>query len=119
MIKCKIYIFSGNDFLDEKVCVEISLPCAPFIGSYLQLGDELKTELENKAKSSVNTALKYAPKWFYFGSKNVGAITDENLKDLSFADALYVSSVTFKANQDILFIELTDTDITGISENEK
>jgi hypothetical protein len=118
MIKCKVFIYSGNGFLDQHVSVEITLPSVPYVGSYLQMSD-LKDELELKAKSSPEIAQKYWPKWFSGSSKHSEKIELENLKDLSFADAMYVSSVTFKANDEYLYIEMTDNDITGLTAKEK
>jgi hypothetical protein len=114
MIKCKIFISSGNGFLDENLFVEILLPGVPIVGTYLQMGG-LKDELERKAKSSFQIAKLYHPKWFYGSSKLKSEIEEIDVNDLSFEDAMYICSVTFKANDEYLYIEMTDTNKTLVS----
>lgn len=96
--------------MDEEVYVNISLPFLPPVGSILHITDEMQLQLEAMAKSSLDIAQRYAPKWFYGKSRNCDEPKDENLEDLSFSDALYVTKILFKANCDIVELEINDTD---------
>lgn len=108
-IKAVIHIHSENNYMDDDVSSEISLPCLPHIGDILYID---KFELEKKAKRSLLIAGRYA-EWFYGASCKVSqygenAIKKENLKDLSFSDAIFVRNISFNANEDKVHIEIGD-----------
>jgi len=104
-----VFIENENLFNDG-LFIFIKLPTVPRKGELISLGDQIKTEFEDQAKENIIIAKNYAPKWFYGISGNLppNEITEENLKDLSFADAKYVKDVFYTANSDIIDIVLTD-----------
>lgn len=106
MYKVKVYIHSESVHHDEIVNVEIELPSIPRVGEYLYLTAELIAELENKAKSDLVVAIKYAPDWFFGRSHNWRIPKIGNLKDLSFGDAICVVDVSYYAGDDRVYIEL-------------
>lgn len=108
MIKCRIHVQCEKDYMDKHVYVEINLPCLPPVGSVLNIGEELKENLKKMAISDIKIATKYAPKWFYNSSFSCSMPKENNLKDLSFDDAAYVSTVSFYANKDYVDIEISD-----------
>jgi len=108
MVQIKVHIKSDNDFLDERVSVVINLPVVPRAGETLYLTEELRLELETKARMDLRLAAKYAPKWFYGASSQCREPKPENLKDLSFEDALFVSSVAYFADREIVQLEIDD-----------
>ena len=111
MIKCKIYITNDNVYMDADVSIDIKLPCVPQIGSTLYLDEEQSLQLLNKAKSSLEIAERYAPKWFYGHSYNVEEVKEENLVDMGFDDATHVKAVSYNANSEIVEIGLDDFNI--------
>ncbi len=110
MIKFKVFIENDNLFGDS-VYVNITLPSVPRKGEYITLGDEIKNELEDKAKRKISVAKNYAGKWFYGVSGNLASneITEKNLADLSFADASYIKDVIYTANSEIIIIALSNS----------
>jgi hypothetical protein len=111
MINVKVYIEAENSFkfLDDNVSVAFKLPAIPRVGERIFLSDELQTQLEKMATSSLEIAENYR-EWFYgFSSglqNNDEDVNETNLKDLSFGDASVVSHVVFKPNDDTVYIEL-------------
>lgn len=101
-----VYIKNDNEFIDSEVFVEIELPAVPRKGEILYLNEEQYEILENKAKSNLKIAKNYAPEWFYYGSSECQNLKKKNLKDLNFGDAIYVDSVVFTGNSEIIKIEL-------------
>lgn len=101
-----VHIKNENTYIDDNVYVQIELPAVPRKGEILYLDNDLKQVLEDKAKSNLEVAIKYAPEWFYGHSHNCEELKQENLTDLSFDDAIYVDSVAFHANSEIIHIEL-------------
>lgn len=100
----RVHVSNENDYLDNKV--DIQLPAVPRKGEYLHLPEELRQELEKQACKDLWVAANYAPKWFYaksYGCTKPGA---ENLEDLSFSNAVYVSSVAYFANSELIHIEI-------------
>lgn len=109
MIKFKVYI-ENNSLFHNDLSTFIKLPSVPRKGEYINLGEEIRTDLEKRAKENISIAKNYAPKWFYgiSGNLNPDEITEENLKDLSFADVGSVKDIIYTANSDIIFLVLTD-----------
>ena len=110
MIKFKVFIENDNLFGD-RVYVNITLPSVPRKGEYITLGDEIKNELEDKAKRKISVAKNYAIKWFYGASRNIASneITEENLSDLSFVDVNYVKNVIYTANSEVITLVMNDS----------
>ena len=108
MYKIKVHIKNHSDFLDSNVFVEIELPAVPRKTEILYLNEEQYEILENKAKSNLKIARNYAPEWFYYGSSGCQNPKKKNLKDLTFLDAIYVDSVVFTGNSEIIKIELNN-----------
>jgi hypothetical protein len=111
MYKIMVHIKNHNEFIDSDVCVEIELPAVPRKGDILFLNEEQIQILENKAKSNLEIAQNYAPKWFYYGSSGCKEPNENNLKDLKFEDAIYVDRVAFNGNSEIIHIELDDNEL--------
>lgn len=109
MKNIRVHIVS-EEYMDEDVYADIKLPSIPNIGDTLYIGTDALLLLQAKATFSLNIAQRYCPKWFYGNSCKVtpNELGYENLSDLSFEDAIFVSSVSYKANQNIVEIELTD-----------
>lgn len=108
MINVKVYIENEVDFLSDDVSVSFKLPAIPRVGERIFLSNELESELEKMATSSIDIAENYR-NWFYGHSHNVRDgrdIKEENFKDLSFGDASYVTHVVFMPNDDTVYIEL-------------
>ncbi len=111
MINVRVYIEDENsiEFLDDNVSVSFKLPAIPRVGERIFLSDELESELEKKATSSLEIAENYRS-WFYGFSSYLQRRDDDikeiNLKDLGFGDASYVSHVVFRPNDDTVYIEL-------------
>jgi hypothetical protein len=110
MINVKVYIEDENnaEFLDDDVCISFQLPAIPRVGERIFLTQELQSQLENMARSSIDKAENYRS-WFYGFSSYIqrGAdIKEKNLKDLQFNDASYVSHVVYYPNDDTVYIEL-------------
>jgi len=110
MINVKVYIEDEDniEFLDDDVSVSFKLPAIPRVGERIFLTEELRSQLENMAKSSLDKASNYR-NWFYGGSHNVrrgGDVQEKNLKDLSFDDASYVTHVVYYPDDDTVYIEL-------------
>ena len=112
MIKFKVFIDNDNLFGDS-VYVNITLPSVPREGQSISLGEEIKNELEDKAKRKISVAKNYAGKWFYGISRNLASneITEKNLTDLSFVDANYIKNVIYTANSEVVIIVLNDSAI--------
>jgi hypothetical protein len=108
MYKIMVHIKNDNEFIDSEVFVEIELPAVPRKGEILHLTKEQHEILENKAKSNLKIARNYAPEWFYYGSSGCQNPKKKNLKDLTFLDAIYVDSVVFTGNSEIIKIELNN-----------
>lgn len=110
MIKVKIYIKSEQALYDEDVFIDALLPCIPNIGNLIFLKNEQQYELEKKAKTNLDIANKFTPKWFWGHSSRIeyGDIKEENLKDLSFGDAMYVHNVVYEPNSEIVKIVIGD-----------
>ena len=108
MIKCKIHIGDGDVYMDKEVCIEIELPCLPHRGDSIWLDEAQKLELEQKAKSSVDVARRYAPTWFYHKSRGIEyhEVKSSNLKDLDFSDAKTIGDMMFKGNSKFVHIEI-------------
>jgi hypothetical protein len=106
MYKIMVHISADNDFNDDRVCVQLELPAVPRKGEILCLGNDIVKILEDKAKADLETAQSYAPKWFYGRSYECSCPKNENLEDLSFSDAMYITSVLFHANSDIIHVEI-------------
>ena len=106
MYKIMIHIKNESTYIDVNVCVQIELPAVPRKGDTLYLDNDLKQVLEDKAKSNLEVARGYAPKWFYGHSYDCKEPKQENLQDLSFHDATNVDSVAFNGNSEIIHIEL-------------
>ena len=110
MINVRVYIEDedSKDFLDDNVSVSFKQPSIPRQGERIFLSNELKAQLENMARSSLEIASNYRS-WFYGHSHNVRKgddIQEKNLKDLSFGDASYVSHIVFRPNDETVYIEL-------------
>lgn len=110
MIKVKIYIKSEHALFEEEVFIDALLPCIPNIGNLIFLGNEQQNELEKKAKTNLDIANKFTPKWFWGHSSGIeyGDIKEENLKDLSFDEAMYVHNVVYEPNSEIVIIVIGD-----------
>lgn len=106
MIKCRVHIENRHNYMDRNVFVEITLPCLPPVGSYLSLNEEHLDKLEEMVKSDLNIAIAYAPKWFYGKSFGISNPLLEDLENLGFDDAGKVSSISFRANDEFVDIEL-------------
>lgn len=108
MINVRVYIEDEIDFLDDDVSVSFKLPAIPRVGERIFLSNELISQLENMAISSLDKASNYR-NWFYGYShyiRNGHDIKENNLKDLSFGDASYVTNVVFIPDDDTVYIEL-------------
>ena len=104
-MKIKIYIKNSSDyFLDGDVCVITNLPSVPPVGGIVYLGDYIVEALESKATARIEVACRYAPEWFYCRSCNIQKkdVKEDNLKDLSFADVMYVHDVVYIANDEYI-----------------
>lgn len=111
MINVRVYIEEEVDFLDDDVSVLFKLPAIPRVGERIFLSNELQSQLENMARSSLDKASHYR-NWFYGRSHNVRKgddIQESNLKDLSFGDASYVKQVVFVPDDETVYIELGDS----------
>jgi len=106
MYKIMVHIRNENTYIDDNVCVQIELPAVPRKEDVLYLDHDLRRILEDKARSSLDVARRYAPKWFYGHSSNCKEPKEENLIDLMFDAAMYIDNVSFIANSDIIHIEL-------------
>lgn len=109
MIPIRIYIENDVDFMCDDVCVEIKLPAVPRVGERIFLTHELQEELENMARTSLDTASNYAPRWFYGGfyeELKEKDVEERHLEHLSFGDASYVTHVVYNANEGTVQIEL-------------
>lgn len=107
-----MHIYNGEVMNDEDVFVDITLPCLPPEGSYIDLGDEATKELEKKAKSRGDIGINYWPQEFPFenyGAKGITDFREEYLHDLYFERYHYVWNITFLANADYVSIELGDS----------
>ena len=93
MIKCRVYIENDDGFNDDKVYVDIELPAAPRVGEALFLSEKHQIALEEMG---------------YGASHDIDCVKEENLKDFGFDDALLVSSVTYKSEENFMRIEITD-----------
>ena len=107
MIKCRVYIENDDGFNDDKVYVDIELPAAPRLGEALFLSEKHQIALEEMGKKDMKN-LNYYLKWFYGASHDIDCVKEENLKDFGFDDALLVSSVTYKSEENFMRIEITD-----------
>ena len=110
MIHCKIYVENECDYLPEEVYIDIFLPCLPHINDTISIGENLLEELQNKAKSKLEIGRRYS-RWLFGKSRNINNsnnITIDNLKDLSFGDAQFVTSINFVANESYVQIEIND-----------
>lgn len=110
MIKVRIYIKSEYSLFESEVFIDALLPHIPSKGNIIYLDEQQESELELKAKSSLDIANKFAPRWFYGHSGNVeyGEVIEENLKDLSFTDAMFVHNVIYEPNSEIVKIVMGD-----------
>lgn len=108
MFNFKVHIYNEDNMMDENVYVNIRLPFLPPINSVIHLSDESVKQLEDMAKASLDIANRYAPRFFYGKSTNCYIVKKENLKDLSFSDAIYVKEIRFKENIDVIEFELYD-----------
>lgn len=111
MINVRVYIRDEVEFLDDDVSVSFKLPAIPRVGERIFLSEELQSQLENMARSSLDKASNYR-NWFYGHSHYVRFghdIKENNLKDLSFGDASYVTHVVFRPDDDTVYIELSDS----------
>jgi len=109
MKKVKIHVCNDYTFLDDDVYVEIELPTIPRIGEIVYLNDDLFNKLEKQIKSSLKKAQEYCPKWIYGKSYDCDDPKKENLSDISITDIMYVTSIAYEANSDVISIELNDT----------
>lgn len=116
MIKCRIYISSEWEFLDDEVVQCIELPCLPHKHDILYLG-HLTRKMEDMATKNKKIAERYFPKWFYGKSYNITDFKDANMGDLGFGDANYVKDIAFYANDEAVYIVLDDYD--GVFSNEE
>ena len=110
MVKINIHIANDYNFMDNRVCKIINLPCLPTKGDIIYLSEESQKELEELVKSDLGIARDYAPKWFYLESYDCQIPKNENLDDLKFDDYHYVSSISFREGNDFFDIELDDCD---------
>ena len=106
MKKVKVHVANEYDFMDSRVAIDILLPATPRKGETLYLKDEQLRELEKQACQNLNIASLYYPKWFYGHSYNCDDPKESNLKDLGFDDAIFISSVAYNADEDIIYIEI-------------
>lgn len=97
-----------NDCMTMHHCISclISLPFVPRVGDIVRLDENDYLELYSKAKSNLNELIYYTD-WFYGESYNCEKPKYENLKDLSFDDAIRVSEVEFVSGLDVINIELS------------
>lgn len=108
MYKIIIHIENKEMFLDNEVSAEITLPHVPRRGEIICIEQSILDLLLEKAKSSINIAMRYAPSWFYPKTETGKMITEADLENLSFDDAIYISQVAYKSNSDEIHIELND-----------
>lgn len=110
MIKVKIYIKSEQALYEEEVFIDAILPHIPNKGNIVFLENEQQYELESKAKSNLDIANKFAPKWFWGHSSGIERyeVKEENLKDLSFGEAMWVHNVVYEPNSEIVKIVIGD-----------
>lgn len=106
MIKCRIHIRCGGDYMDKDVFVEIKLPCLPHIGDTIFLGEKLINKLEKMATKNVKVASKYTPDWFYRDSLNIVYPSKKDLKNLSFSDANTIKDILFRSDSEFVDIEI-------------
>ena len=106
MVKVRVHIAGEGLFMDKNVFVEISLPAVPRIGDSFHLIEDMIDHLEKMAKSDIDIACQYFPKWFYRCPLGEKIFNGCDLEDLSFSDAVRVSDVLFTANSEIIDIEL-------------
>ena len=109
MIKFKVFIYTDperDNFLDKDVSINIELPSVPQVDDILYLKRKHFSVLEEKAKSSLEIAERYAPEWFYCHSSGVKDVKKENLKDLNFEDAMYVKEIVYTADDEFVCLIL-------------
>lgn len=110
MFTIRVHVQNESVFMDDAVHAEIKLPSIPRKGDYIQLSDDTIDFLRDRAVSSLDTAKNYFPRWFYGKYRDNDTVTKENLKDLSFEDAMLVVEVQFNEGEDFIDIEI-DEDI--------
>lgn len=132
MIKCKIIVKNdygvGDATTDDPYFLEIKLPALPFIGMYV--GIDL-SPLENLVCQDLNIARLFFSKdkntcYFYnnyhdhfcIDKKNKEDILEEDLKYLSFSDVNWVSDIFMKANDELVYIELSTSGYINMINNE-
>lgn len=106
MIHISVHIANEIDFMPKDVSVIIRLPSVPRIGERLFLSKEIQSQLEDKARSSLDIAEKYI-NYFYRFSHGINEVKEINLKDLSFDEASLVSDVVYESDCETVFIELS------------
>lgn len=114
MIKCRVHIYNEKEKFDERVYVDITLPCLPPLNSCIHLGEDTSKELDKAAKEEAWIAEKYFPKQFpyeKYARKGIEDFKEEYLQDLRFRTYGYVFDLIFKANVDYVSIELTQLPI--------
>lgn len=109
MIKVRIHIKNENTgSFDNRVCVNVELPASPRKGEVIYLSAELRGQLESKVRANLNVAKDYAPKWFYNASFDCREPNQKDLENFGFDDALFVCSVAYKPNSEVVLVELDD-----------
>lgn len=97
--KVRIHICIGGADYNEGLYVDASIPYVPVKGEVLYLSDKILEELKQQIIDYPNRAKDYAPEWFFGSSYDCTDPKKENLKDLSFADAIFVDHVWYDANE--------------------
>jgi hypothetical protein len=107
MINVRVHIFNGLEFMDENVFIDIILPAVPRRKDTLYLTEEQMNELEEKAKANIKKIWIYTDYFYGDCCISMDRIKEEDLKHFTFCDANSVKYVLFKANSDIVQIEIS------------
>lgn len=92
-MEVRVFIETNANYTDHDVFIRVDLPSVPRKGEAVYLETEQRKELERRACSSVSKASEYAPKWFFRKSHDCVEPKEEDLKNLSFIDAVEVNRV--------------------------
>jgi hypothetical protein len=93
---------------DDKVHIDVELPCLPHKGDILYITKGQRYSLLQQARKTLGIASRYAPKWFYCGSSGCEHPMPKDLKNMSFSDAIIVNHISFDTSEDFVRIELSD-----------
>ena len=104
MIKTRLHIKSADRYMDRSLFVNAELPFIPRKGELLCLTLELIEELEAIVRNDIGIAERYIKGWSGFDH-----VTSESMLsrvEFQFDVAIMVNSVLYKANSEIVHIEL-------------